>query len=107
MPEFVHIKQGLSLLELGSYFLDFELIISNDCGPMHIAAALGCPLIAVFGPTDENKWFPYRGVRQLSFRLGKAPPSGRDLLVPGQYWPYWPLPESIAISAVALMEDDN
>jgi ADP-heptose:LPS heptosyltransferase len=33
-----------------------KLLICNDSGPMHIASALGVPLVAVFGPT-EPAWF--------------------------------------------------
>jgi lipopolysaccharide heptosyltransferase I len=34
-------------------------MISNDSGPMHIAAALGIPVFAIFGPTDPNRTGPY------------------------------------------------
>jgi lipopolysaccharide heptosyltransferase II len=33
--------------------------VSNDAGPMHISAALGVPTIGIFGPGEENIWFPY------------------------------------------------
>jgi heptosyltransferase-1 len=45
-----------------------ELMITNDTGPMHIAAALGKPIIALFGPTDPRRTGPYgqqAGVLQL------------------------------------------
>jgi lipopolysaccharide heptosyltransferase I len=36
-----------------------RLVISADTGPMHVAAALGRPVIALFGPTDPRKTGPY------------------------------------------------
>ncbi|MBR6239863.1 MAG: glycosyltransferase family 9 protein, partial [Lentisphaeria bacterium] len=35
------------------------LTVCNDSGPMHIAAALGVPVAAVFGPTDPALTGPY------------------------------------------------
>jgi ADP-heptose:LPS heptosyltransferase len=34
-------------------------MITNDSGPMHIAAALGVPTIAMFGPTSARRTGPY------------------------------------------------
>jgi heptosyltransferase-2 len=34
-------------------------MVTNDSGPMHIAAALGIPTVAVFGSTDERVTGPY------------------------------------------------
>jgi len=36
-----------------------RFMVTNDSGPMHIAAALGVPVIAVFGPTDPVLTGPY------------------------------------------------
>jgi len=36
-----------------------ELLICNDSGPMHIGAAAGTPVIALFGPTDPALTGPY------------------------------------------------
>ncbi|MBJ6725952.1 lipopolysaccharide heptosyltransferase II [Geomesophilobacter sediminis] len=36
-----------------------NFFITNDSGPMHIAAAFGVPLVAVFGPTDNSATSPY------------------------------------------------
>jgi lipopolysaccharide heptosyltransferase II len=36
-----------------------RLMITNDTGPMHIAAALGKPLVALFGPTTPHRTGPY------------------------------------------------
>jgi len=36
-----------------------RLLLTNDTGPMHIAAACGVPVVAVFGPTDWRTTAPY------------------------------------------------
>lgn len=36
-----------------------DLMVTNDTGPMHIAAALGKPLVALFGPTEPRRTGPY------------------------------------------------
>jgi heptosyltransferase I len=38
-------------------------LVSNDTGPMHIAAALGVPVFAVFGPTNPLRTGPYGALR--------------------------------------------
>lgn len=51
-------KTGMD--ELMSLIKDLKLFITNDSGPMHIAAAFGVPVAAVFGPTTrELGFFPY------------------------------------------------
>ncbi|HEX9934138.1 MAG TPA: glycosyltransferase family 9 protein, partial [bacterium] len=34
--------------------------VTNDCGPMHMAPAVGTPTIGIFGPGEPEIWFPYR-----------------------------------------------
>ena len=36
-----------------------DVLVTNDTGPMHIAAALGKPVVALFGPTNERRTGPY------------------------------------------------
>ncbi|NJD68361.1 MAG: lipopolysaccharide heptosyltransferase I [Candidatus Methylomirabilota bacterium] len=38
-----------------------DLLVTVDSGPMHLAAALGTPLVALFGPTDPRLVGPYGG----------------------------------------------
>ena len=48
-----------SLWEMIEWVRRGRLVISNDTGPMHVAAALGRPVLALFGPTNPRKTGPY------------------------------------------------
>jgi ADP-heptose:LPS heptosyltransferase len=48
----------LSLPQLAGYYQSAKLFIGNDSGPTHLAAAVGTPTIAIFGPTDPRTWGP-------------------------------------------------
>ncbi len=47
-----------SLAELIGVLANLELLVTNDSGPMHVAAALGVPVVAIFGPTDWRETAP-------------------------------------------------
>ncbi len=36
-----------------------RLVIANDSGPMHLATAIGTPVLALFGPTDPKRFGPF------------------------------------------------
>ncbi len=48
-----------TLKELIEIIKGARFVVSNDSGPMHIAAALGIPVISIFGPTDPLRTGPY------------------------------------------------
>ena len=50
-----------SLIGMGQWFKQMDLVIANDSGPLHRAVALGIPVIALFGPTDPRRTGPYGG----------------------------------------------
>jgi lipopolysaccharide heptosyltransferase II len=50
----------LSLPEMVEWLRGCELLVTNDTGPMHVAAALGKPVVAMFGPTTPHRTGPYR-----------------------------------------------
>jgi heptosyltransferase-1 len=50
----------ISLPEMVEWIRLAELMVSNDTGPLHVAAALGTPVVALFGPTEPCRNGPYR-----------------------------------------------
>lgn len=51
-----------------------KLMVTNDTGPMHIGAALGTPLVPIFGPTEPARTGPYGQVeRSLQGKLSCIP----------------------------------
>lgn len=54
-----------SIRELMAMVKRCRLLITNDTGPMHIAAAFGVPIVAVFGPTDSRTTAPYGQERSV------------------------------------------
>jgi heptosyltransferase I len=63
-----------SLSELIEWIRLSHLVLSNDTGPMHIAAALGKPVVSLFGPTEPRRTGPYRQAdRVLRVDLPCAP----------------------------------
>jgi len=48
----------ISLGRTGAILEKADLMVCNDSGPMHIAEALGTPIVCLFGPTDPGIWAP-------------------------------------------------
>lgn len=50
---------GLTIPELAELIRAARLYIGNDSGPMHLAAAVGTPVVAVWGSSDSRRWQPW------------------------------------------------
>jgi heptosyltransferase II len=53
------VRELMALLSLSSF------LVTNDSGPMHIGAALGVPLVAIFGPTDWRRTSPWSSLAKV------------------------------------------
>jgi heptosyltransferase-1 len=49
-----------SLGQLMALLRNARAVIAGDTGPLHLADALGTPVVAIFGPTDPGRNGPYR-----------------------------------------------
>ncbi|MGJ8653973.1 MAG: ELM1/GtrOC1 family putative glycosyltransferase [Opitutaceae bacterium] len=56
---FLNLTNKTHLNELPSLLERMSCVVSNDSGPMHLAAALQIPLVALFGPTDPERFGPF------------------------------------------------
>ncbi|HUJ11677.1 MAG TPA: glycosyltransferase family 9 protein [Verrucomicrobiae bacterium] len=66
-----NIAGGTDLFELTELYSRCSVVITNDSGPMHIAAAVGTPVVAIFGPTDPELTGPF-GKQHVVLRAGIA-----------------------------------
>lgn len=57
--EAVNLGGRTTLRELAALYQHAALVVTTDSGPMHLAAAVGTPVVALFGPTDPDRTGPY------------------------------------------------
>jgi heptosyltransferase-2 len=55
----VNLAGRTTVRELMALLSHCSFLVTNDSGPMHVAAALGVPLAAIFGPTDWRATSPW------------------------------------------------
>lgn len=58
----------LSLLEMGELLRRCTLFIGNDSAPGHLAAAVDCPTVSLFGPTFPHMWRPLSPDGEVLFK---------------------------------------
>jgi heptosyltransferase-3 len=68
----------LSLKDLGALTARARLFIGVDSMPMHLAAAMGTPTVALFGPSRENEWGPWNVEQRVVTTTHSCRPCGVD-----------------------------
>lgn len=63
----VFCMSDLSQTELFCLVARYDLMVANDTGPMHVAAAQGVPTIGLFGPNLPQRFGPFPPERNLAF----------------------------------------
>lgn len=56
----IDLSGRLTLKQLGAVIAAARLSVCVDSVPMHLAAALGTPVVALFGPSNEHEWGPWQ-----------------------------------------------
>ena len=84
-----------SILEMGAILGKADVLISNDSGPVHMAAALGTPALVVFGPTNPERTGPFGNQHRVIQSLNGCKPCMKRLC---------PHPESSCIRSVTAGE---
>jgi len=60
--QWINLCGVLSPRESAAVLSSARLFIGHDSGPMHLAAVVGCPIVALFGSLNRpRKWYPYIG----------------------------------------------
>lgn len=76
------IQPPTTLKQLGALLKRCALVVSNDSGPMHLAAVLGVPVLGIYGPTnpynqgpigEKNSWVRHDGLECLGCNLTVCP----------------------------------
>ena len=62
------LSTGVGLLTVAAAIEQLDVFVTGDTGPMHLAHAVGTPVVAVFGPSDPRRYGP-RGAHDVIVRI--------------------------------------
>ncbi len=77
--QFLNLTGNTSLVSLPALIKRADWVVTNDSGPMHLAAALGVRVLGIFGPTDPRRFGPYPLTAPTNFVI-QAPVGDLKLL---------------------------
>ena len=106
----IDVARHLDLLTLAAVLDRLDLLVTGDTGPMHLAAAVNTPVVAVFGPSDPARYAP-RGPYDRVVRVDlPCSPCNRIRLPPARCVGHTPdclasiSADSVFTAAVAVLE---
>lgn len=105
IPGSLILDTKLSLHGFAHVLKEVKLLISNDTGPVHLACAIGCPVIALYGGTDPLLCGPYKAENATAI---SKPPTCTPCVKRKCGLPFCLLqigPEQIAASAVSTLRE--
>jgi heptosyltransferase II len=82
----VRLLAGVKLGVYGGLLRRAALVVSNDTGPAHLAAAVGTPVVSVLGPTKPEQWAPWGPQVQVQ-----------------RCWPDWPSVDDVGSRVDAML----
>ena len=74
----IDLSGRLSLKDLAALTAEARLFVGVDSAPMHIAAAMGTPPVALFGPSGDREWGPWNVAHRVVANDRACRPCGRD-----------------------------
>lgn len=74
----VDLSGQLSLKQLAALSARAKLFVGVDSAPMHIAAAMGTPAVALFGPSGDREWGPWLTPHRIVTSGHSCRPCGND-----------------------------
>ena len=74
----VNLAGQLSIKELGALCARASAFVGVDSMPMHLASAMGVPVVALFGPSGDVEWGPWRGRFRVVTSAHACRPCGHD-----------------------------
>lgn len=72
----VSLAGRIKLRHLAALLQRCRLVIGNDTGPLHLAAAVGTPVVGLYGPTDPAIVGPYGGIDRVLWHRQPCGPCG-------------------------------